>query len=223
MVLSSLARWSIWKRQMRDVPSTVHNSTRTAIGISALLNIAQPFKDMAVSIYTTRRELSTQLDGVDISAALSAGEISWHTLADELIFVRDNVEAHPDYQVIQQLHEWDALPRAEKRDTLLFIPQSNQAYWGLAPSGFNLQQHCRVSPLLAPALSGMALVDGLRPVACGEERYYGYALYPIRTEPQALGDRESLCEQVQARGFSQVLIVDSDEHETIISRLFMCS
>jgi hypothetical protein len=80
--------------------------------------------------------------------------------------------------ILLKLHK---LPLSQKRNALLFIPQNNLAYWSLAD-----QIGCCSVPFIAPALSGIAMVDGLPPVSCGGRENkilckVGYEGYQLRT------------------------------------------
>jgi hypothetical protein len=112
--------------------------------------------------------------------------------------------------ILLKLHK---LPLSQKRNTLLFIPQNNLAYWGLAD-----QIGCHSVPFIAPALSGMAMIDGLPPTECGGPndsmlRHNGYECYQIRTREQTDDDRRSssLCSKALEKGFKNIIRIDETE------------
>lgn len=109
--------------------------------------------------------------------------------------------------LLLKLHE---LPLSQKRNTLLFIPQNNLAYWGLAN-----QVGCPFVPFIAPALSGIAMVDGLPPVECGGRENQmlcngGYECYQLRTREQTDEDRtsSSVCSKALEKGFKNIIRID---------------
>jgi hypothetical protein len=112
--------------------------------------------------------------------------------------------------ILLKLHK---LPLSQKRNTLLFIPQNNLAYWGLAD-----KIGCPSVPFIAPALSGIAMIDGLPPVDCGGRGNKmlcnnGYDSYQLRTREQTDEDRtsSSLCSKALAKGFKNILRIDETE------------
>jgi hypothetical protein len=97
------------------------------------------------------------------------------------------------------------LPRQTRRESAVFVPQTNGAYWGLRPEGNPLS-----TPLLVPALTGMAMIDGLSDdpavVAATRKWDYGFSEYRPRTGPQAT-DPASLCRRAQAMGARTVFVI----------------
>ena len=105
------------------------------------------------------------------------------------------------------------LPLSEKRSTALFIPQNNRAYWGLAA-----KIGCSTVPFIAPALSGIAMVDGLPPAECvstGENLLVscGYECYQLRTAEQTAIDRadKTVCAKAREKGFKTVIRIDETD------------
>lgn len=124
--------------------------------------------------------------------------------------------------ILVELRKLDKLPLSEKQETLLYIPKSNRVYWDLI-AGPNSPYEV---PLIAPALSGIAMLDGLNEPAQSPRKIgYGYATYPSDSDrlnlPNMLSDNE-LCERAQQKGFSRLLVIQSDSQGTIQIRKVEC-
>lgn len=122
-------------------------------------------------------------------------------------------------KLLETLYQLSELPRTEKQETLLFIPLQNQLYW-------QWSQRCDSTPFIAPAITGMALVDGLPIPECGEKNYYGYASYEWRSPAERLTlatDPSQLCEAVRAQGFARVIIIKTDSKDDVILERRSCS
>jgi hypothetical protein len=128
----------------------------------------------------------------------------------------NRVQITPTAKMISFLQNLAVLPIVEKQKTLIFIPQSNQLYWGL-------KQRCDAIPFIVPAITGMAMLDGV-PVESCQAKNYGYKLYHLRKESQSEIDktREVLCKKANNRGFSQIIVIDSDDRQNIIRSDFSC-
>ncbi len=129
--------------------------------------------------------------------------------------------------VVEALRELDRLPLSEKRVSVLFIPRTNRLYWGglrrnhLADNvpraayaeriygGTGLKLPCDTVPFLAPALSGMAMLDGLPERPCGA-RAYGYPVYyeTKAGRPLVSADSETRRQRAARAGFLQVITLD---------------
>jgi len=112
----------------------------------------------------------------------------------------------PEAKILQLLHKIDRdMPLLEKKKMLVFIPQSNTDFW---QAKFN---KCDAIPFLVPAITGMAMLDGLPPTYC-KPQYYGYRSYEnfgVRTKPQTNTKNRALCSNALDKGFSQILRIDS--------------
>jgi hypothetical protein len=108
-----------------------------------------------------------------------------------------------------------SLPKEEKRVTLLYIPKSNRAYWDLldisGPDLVGRPQFAWAIPFVAPALSGLALLDGLpNPEDIPIDGGYGYGFYPRVKEPRRPSDqtRDAFCRKASGMGFRRILVLD---------------
>ncbi|RKZ72109.1 MAG: hypothetical protein DRQ57_17830, partial [Gammaproteobacteria bacterium] len=98
------------------------------------------------------------------------------------------------------------MPLSEKKKTLVFIPQSNKDFWNAK------LEECYAVPFSVPAMTGMAMLDGLPPTRCQPKGAYGYESYEnngIRTKKQTNTQNKVLCSKALDKGFSQVLRIDS--------------
>ncbi|HVO33758.1 MAG TPA: hypothetical protein VMU17_07570 [Elusimicrobiota bacterium] len=100
------------------------------------------------------------------------------------------------YRLVQFLLGLNSISAAEKRRTRLYIPRTNDYFWSMSSDPDE-------TPLIAPALSGFAMIDGL-PMHHGCE--FGYAVYP-ETQNSHTADTPDLCRRVLADGADQLWIL----------------
>jgi hypothetical protein len=112
----------------------------------------------------------------------------------------------PDFSLISTLRSLDHLPPARKSRTAVFIPQSFTGFWRIWPE----KDRCSFVPLIVPATSGLALIDGMPPVDCDLTEQYGMTLYKRRTSPQQPADvtPAALCAKAKTKGFSRIVVLD---------------
>jgi hypothetical protein len=101
------------------------------------------------------------------------------------------------------------LPKEEKRNTLLHIPKTNLAFWSLLDE----REPSFIAPFLAPALSGLALLDGLpNPEDIPIDGGYGYVVYSSSREASRSSNadqaRADLCRKAEGMGFKRILVLD---------------
>lgn len=104
----------------------------------------------------------------------------------------------PISPVVQQLDEIAMLPAEVRAQTGLLIVR-NHPYWSMLSMG---DVTCAVTPFVAPALTGMALIDGL-PEACAAAQYYGFHTYLPHNAPP--------CVTAQRYGLIRLLILETTE------------
>lgn len=132
--------------------------------------------------------------------------------------------------VLRALDHW---PLSEKRRTVLYIPKANRAFWGFfdrAPPDIVASQGSfgvKLVPLLAPALSGIAMIDGLplpHTIDWGDYGYEGYRI-PDRagSQPPLESYAAELSKRAARMGFAQVLALDIDQQGQIHSILLPCN
>ncbi|MDO8502325.1 MAG: hypothetical protein Q7S20_10825 [Gemmatimonadaceae bacterium] len=125
-----------------------------------------------------------------------------------------------NYAAVQGLLGLDLLPLQEKRRTALFIPQADQRYWTI------LGRHggCAFSGYVAPALTGMAMIDGMPPQGCRLSPYYGLSLFAPRTRAQTTDDAipPTLCARATRMGFDRVLSLRFDSAGRVSAHPIEC-
>jgi len=124
----------------------------------------------------------------------------------QLIKNNPNYLATTEGKILRLLHEIDKnTPMSEKKKTLVFIPQSNTDFWH---AKFEV---CYAIPFSVPAITGMAMLDGLPPTHCRPMAfsYDSYENMGLRTKTQTNTDNKTLCSKALEKGFSQILRIDS--------------
>jgi hypothetical protein len=107
--------------------------------------------------------------------------------------------------VFRLLNRLQQLPRGEKQRSLLFIPKETRAYWqGLNPRhGPSLP--CLVRPFIAPAVSGLAMLDGRPEPGCPGAERAAYRLDGL--PPVADMSSATICAAARQRGFARVWVI----------------
>ena len=108
-----------------------------------------------------------------------------------------------------------SLPLKEKAQTLLYIPKDNLFYWG---------GDCLFDTYMAPAVTGIAMVEGMPIDTCEGFNEYVLSAY-INTgwsNPTHLADPE-LCQTVQGLGFYRVIRLDITATHHIQATQIECS
>lgn len=136
----------------------------------------------------------------------------------------------PGREICDFLQRLDALPITDKHRTALFIPRSNYLYWGGLQrnhyannlpaaklgdpiyGGGGPRLYCDIVPFLAPAVTGLVLLDGLPEAACKAE-LYGYPPYYAKGLSHAAAplSTEDLTRRAWREGFSRLIVVDVEE------------
>lgn len=107
--------------------------------------------------------------------------------------------------MINQLASIGLSQGREKPSSLLFIPKSNAAYWR------DIQLECSAIPFLAPALTGLAMLDGFPPDSCQITYGQDWA-YENYSEPETTlegASVEELCMAANSLGYSHLLVLES--------------
>lgn len=194
----------IWRRRAGHQTGTasIRLSTIAAVliaipvGITILFNVGRAVRG-AVIMNVGLREAFYSYAGVESLGAAHVHDP--HVLAAGL-------QKAPDYGMISALRALEAEPRDLKRKTLLFVPQSDSAFWHI----FSEPERCSFAPMVGPATSGLALLDGMPPASCDRSDQYGLTEYPRRTKPQTPEDVTSgaLCTKAAQKGFKRVIVLE---------------
>jgi hypothetical protein len=115
---------------------------------------------------------------------------------------------HADKNIVSVLRELDRLPLAEKRRSFLFIPKSNRQFWDLLHAPYSPKD----GPFVAPALSGIAMLDGLyeRPEGDAWSGYgYQHYTYPFEKQKQPPLDQylPTLKQRCVELGMNQLIVI----------------
>ena len=122
--------------------------------------------------------------------------------------------------IVTALREISHLPESERRQALLFIPQSSTQYWSM----FTSDGRCTFTPLIAPGLASVAMLDGMPAPNCQITDQYNMNLYHKRAAPQTVADitDQSLCTKARAKGFAKVIVLDAAEGQMPRRRRIDC-
>jgi hypothetical protein len=153
-------------------------------------------------------------------SATSPLEAAWNGNLSEARQILDRQVAavdrrmRTDKNIIRVLRDLDRLPLKEKRRTLLYIPKTNLQFWDLLHTAYSP----KVGPFVAPALSGIAMLDGLYwpskddpwSVYGYEEYDYPYATPPYEKRPQPPLDDylPILKKRCVALGVNQLIVIE---------------
>jgi len=121
---------------------------------------------------------------------------------------------------ISTLRSLDAEPRELKGKTLLFIPQVESAFWKI----FAEPDRCSYAPLVGPATSGMAPLDGRPPASCDLTDQYDMTVYSRRTLPQTPADvtPSALCARAMRKGFRRIVVPSYNGHGMYSTPVITC-
>ncbi len=131
-----------------------------------------------------------------VALAGAAVVVIGNVLISTLYFVNwQSVIPPTESDVVDQLEQ--IAMTDDKAHTALYIPRDHP-YWSLiAPDG----RGCSPVGFVAPALTGMALIDGVPDARCQDVQGYGYSAY---TEAPV-----EMCVRAREYGFTRILILDS--------------
>jgi hypothetical protein len=180
------------------------------------LNAAHWTKIFAQANSATR----TSLYPASLASSIPAGIHGLPYLANSET-LREGLEASRNFRVLDQLRRLSSLSLAERRRTALFIPQSERRYWDV----LTRPGACSFSSFVAPALSTMAMIDGMPPFGCELSPFYGLGQYTPRRRPQTEADAsaENVCRKARASRFQQVMLLHFDSAGAMIERLAACT
>jgi hypothetical protein len=114
-----------------------------------------------------------------------------------------------NFVVADALRRLSELPDSMRRRTALFIPQDQTPYW----ESLTREGACTFQSFVAPALSSLAMIDGMAAYGCTLNRYYGLGSFAPRTRPQLKEDSKPaiLCGRASAAGLDRVIVLTFDD------------
>ena len=161
--------------------------------------------------------------GTGVNSALAHGHFREAALILDRTAADVERRMRSEKNVLDLLRSIDEMPLSEKRASLLYIPKSNRQFWELLHGPFWPLD----SPLVAPALGGVAMIDGLcEPTPDTRWYWYNYSLYPkpdfSRRQPpldQYLPVLRSRCAQL---GFKQLIVIDTGPDDLSRQQKYDC-
>lgn len=113
-------------------------------------------------------------------------------------------------EIIKCLHDIGRQPAELRKVEAIYIPKTNRVYWDMRQVGQGS------TPFIAPAVAGVAMVEGLPEyedigwAAIG----WGYPQYKLATKPEPPADRTSeATEKARAEGFQELIILENASPE----------
>lgn len=224
LLMASAWRWRVQLRDSRE-PAGPEGNRIGGIRLSRLWVAALLIPISITMILNTIRAPATALRAnVALRRALYAeagvaGPLPLASLADSGVLAT-GLGRSPNHSMIAALRDLDRTPPALKRRTLLFIPQSYSRFWRI----WSEPERCSFVPMIAPAASGLALLDGMPPVDCDLTTQYGMTRYRRRTIPQLPADETpvALCAKAAAKGFSRVVVLDGSGPSDVAVNAIEC-
>jgi hypothetical protein len=111
--------------------------------------------------------------------------------------------------IVTALRDIARLPDEQRRRSLLVIPHSSSQYWSMLTA----DGRCSFTPMIAPAIASVAMLDGTPPPTCDVTDQYNLEVYPTRARPQTSHDvtDQSLCEKARVKGFDHLIVLEAAE------------
>ena len=118
------------------------------------------------------------------------------------------------------MYEIGKKPNSFKRETALYIPKTLGVYW-------NLSCDSHMPPFVAPAITNMAMIEGLpmRASSCYNHFLdYGYNTYNLLGKKAAILEmsHEQICIRAEQEGFLRVIEITENEMGNITMLTHEC-
>jgi hypothetical protein len=200
---------------------------RSSLAVLLTLFIAAPliYSMGANSVYWTKRMLAAnaalrqELYPDSVAARIPPGIRGLPRLNDAA-YLQQGLEASPNYLPTVELLALSEIPATERRRTALFIPQSERAYWDM----LKRPGACSFAGHVAPALTGMTMIDGMPAYGCALSPYYGLGFHVKRSREQSAADTlpATLCARSAPSGVSRVMTLHFDQTGRARKRVDEC-
>lgn len=138
---------------------------------------------------------------------------------------QDVLEKNKRYQLLKIFKEIERLPIAEKKETCIYIPKSNNLFWGSWETPYSKKDDSKMYlkiPLLVPALSGVAMIGGFPQELPGGApiEWYGYGGY----DQEAVYTANDLTVEeikllAEKRGFKRIIIIRLSKDELVVEKI----
>ena len=125
-----------------------------------------------------------------------------------------------EYRLISLLYNIGKLLHSYKRVTALYIPKTLDVYW-------NLSCDSHMPPFVAPAITNMAMIEGLpmkRTSCYSHLDDYGYSTYKLRGIKAEWMEmvHDKICQKAKQKGFKRIIEINEDKMGEIISIYHEC-
>ena len=129
----------------------------------------------------------------------------------------ENTDYYLEYKLIEKLKELSKMPNAEKKLTAIYVPKSISSYW-------NISCDTHMVPFLVPAISNIAMIEGLPfkyiSSCFSHKNEYGYLRYNEYNKKTNLFHLKpsQLCDKAANEGLKTVieLVEQNFDFKTII-------
>lgn len=128
---------------------------------------------------------------------LKSNDVDATLIARTCLFPEEVLVQNRKYQLADKLRRLNNLSKEEKQRTLLYIPKSNETYW---------LHLAKKAPMAAPALSGIAMLNGLPNELVGVS-IYGYDYYG-GAENSVDKPPDDLAEKAFKLGYEKIIKID---------------
>lgn len=124
-----------------------------------------------------------------------------------------NIFIQEKYKLLNALIDLNStLTKYDRKETILFIPKTNNLYWG------DDKAHCDKYPFIATALSGVPQIQGqpdssCYAICCGYHRYI-YSVPKLLVE-----NKKDLCLSALEKGFSKIIVLDVNDNKMSIETI----
>jgi len=132
-----------------------------------------------------------------------------------------NSNFNKEYQLISILYEIEKKSNFYKKETALYIPKTLDVYW-------NLSCDSHMPPFVAPAITNMAMIEGLpmRDSSCYthllDYGYYTYQLFGNKAQFIEMTG-EQICMRAKKEGFVRIIEIRENKFDEIIMITHECN
>ncbi len=108
-------------------------------------------------------------------------------------------------KLLMILESLDKLPLNIKKELFIYIPHgsNNSIFWNL-----ELLNKILGVPFIIPAVSGIALIDGVPDEHLLYRKYYGYSYYKITEANERINDIEYIFTEATRKGAKEIIVID---------------
>ncbi|MDP9176305.1 MAG: hypothetical protein M3O61_01360 [Gemmatimonadota bacterium] len=147
-----------------------------------------------------------------IAAGIPLGLHGLPRLADRAL-LDEGLRRSPNFVVADTLRGLSAMPDSAQSRTALFIPQDQTVYW----KSLTRRGACTFQSFVAPALSSLAMIDGMPAFGCPLIPYYGIGSFTPRSRSQLPEDSEpaALCRRAAAWRIDRVIMLRFEASQAI--------